>query len=334
MDYVKPVVNRIITLIKDILDTIADNMPDIIKSAANLFLSIVEGVNDWLANDSNRQRLVDDIEMLIALIVLTIGEFSVDLFKAGWDLIKSMCKGISSGASMVFSAITEAIYNAINWIKNTATDVWDGIKEIGENIINGIVEGFKSAKKGLSKALGKVVDFVIDKFEGGFDTHSPSKVTERIGRFVGEGLAFGITGSTKNVIDSADGLTNAVIDTVNSINDNVDDPVITPVMDLSDFNYDQDQLDNMSATMSKDLKTKFDFSPTTTSSLAFNMPEINADSNLVADAVDSLKDQFGELKEYISKIGIRMDTGALVGAMVSPLDRELGNQSILKGRYV
>lgn len=334
IDYVKPVVDKIITLIIDILDTIADNMSDIINSAANLFLSIVEGVNDWLANDSNRQRLRDDIEMLIALIVLTIGEFAVDLFSAGWDLIKSMGKGIASAGSMLYSSIKEAISNAINWIKNTATEIWDAIKEIGANIINGIVEGFKSAKKGLSKALGKVVDFVVDKFEGGFDTHSPSKVTERIGRFVGEGLAVGITDSTKNAINSADGLTNAVIDTVNSINDNVDDPVITPVMDLSDFNYDQDQLNNMSATMSKDLKTKFDFSPSTTSSLVYNMPEINADSNLVADAVDSLKDQFGELKEYISKIGIRMDTGALVGAMVSPLDRELGNQSILKGRYV
>jgi len=327
-------VTSFVDMFTSLIDALAANAYDIIEAGANFVLSVIEGIVLWLADDENRHRLQDDIGELISMFYFTIAEFAVDMFKAGWDLMKSMGKGIASGASMLFSAIKEAISNAINWIKNTATAVWDGIKEIGENIINGIVEGFKSAKSKLGKGLSKIVNFVVDKFEDGFDTHSPSKVTERIGEFVAEGLAVGMDNGTKDVSKSADNLTNTILDSVNGVNDNIEQPTVTPVMDLSDFNYDQDQLDNMSATMSKDLKTKFDFSPTTTSSLAFNMPEINTDSNLVAEAVDKLKGEMSDIKEFIANLNIRMDSGALVGSIVNKMDKELGNLSTLKGRFM
>jgi methyl-accepting chemotaxis protein len=323
-------VTSFVDMVAAILDAVASNMYTIVETGCNLVLSWIEAINKWLENSENRERLKLDLIEFIALVLELLGEIIGAFVKIGWDIVLNICKGIGDFASTLAGKIKNAVQDAINGIK----EFFEDAKEIGKNIILGIIKGIKDKIEDLKNAAEDIVDSLGGTIKKLLHINSPSKEMMKIGEYVDEGLVIGMENGEDDVSKQAENLANSMLDPINGINDNIEQPTVKPVMDLSDFNYDQDQLDNMSASMSKDLKTKFDFSPTTTSSLAFNMPEINADSNLVADAVDSLKDQFGELKEYISKIGIRMDSGALVGSIVGKMDKELGNLSTLKGRFM
>lgn len=323
-------VTSFVDMVAAILDAVASNMYTIVEAGCNLVLSWIEAINKWLGDSENRERLKLDLIEFIALILELLGEIIGAFVKIGWDIVLNICKGIGDFASSLAGKIKNAVEDAINGIKEFFKDM----KEIGKNLIQGLIDGIKDKIEDLKNAAEDIVDSLGGTIKKLLHINSPSKEMMKIGEYVDEGLVIGMENGEDDVSKQAENLANSMLDPINGINDNIEQPTVKPVMDLSDFNYDQDQLDNMSATMSKDLKTKFDFSPTTTSSLAFNMPEINADSNLVADAVDSLKDQFGELKEYISKIGIRMDSGALVGSIVGKMDKELGNLSTLKGRFM
>lgn len=65
-------------------------------------------------------------------------------------------------------------------------------KEIGENVANGAAKGIEENKARATGAVQGMVDDTIDTTKKGYDSHSPSRVFEEIGRYITEGLAIGI----------------------------------------------------------------------------------------------------------------------------------------------
>ena len=65
-------------------------------------------------------------------------------------------------------------------------------KEIGENVANGAAKGIEENKARATGAIQGMVDDTIDTTKKGYDSHSPSRVFEEIGRYITEGLAIGI----------------------------------------------------------------------------------------------------------------------------------------------
>lgn len=120
----------------------------------------------------------------------SVAEFFGDIFSEAWDAVTSAWDGVTE----FFSGVWEDI-------KGVFSDVWDTFKEIGGNILKGLWEGVSGAFGWVKEKIGGVVDGIVGLFTGkdGFDTHSPSKVFEEIGKNVMLGLGGGVSGEAGTI---------------------------------------------------------------------------------------------------------------------------------------
>ena len=75
---------------------------------------------------------------------------------------------------------------------------------IGENIALGLQAGIDSKKAGILTDVGNFVSAVLKKMADGLKEHSPSKETEKMGRYLAEGLSIGLTGETTRTMGVVD----------------------------------------------------------------------------------------------------------------------------------
>ena len=159
-----------------------------------------------------------------------------------WGLIE----GLEKNRKFAVEAIERLSKAMMDTMKKALSA--ENFAEIGTNIVNGLTEGLKDedALKELNKATAAVMDKVKKtatgpEEKGGAEIESPSKVFYKYGRFIDLGLANGIRDYGDVVVasvgDMGDDTISAMKYTIANIaamiNDEMEDPVITPVLDLT-----------------------------------------------------------------------------------------------------
>lgn len=129
--------------------------------------------------------------------------------------------------------------------------------EVAGALIRGFINGINNGVEEACNAVGDFCGWVIDTIQGkehGFDVNSPSKLTYGIGKYFDEGFANAVTDyaylSEDAVAGMADGSIAAMAGTLSSLSDMVMDevdtePVIKPVLDLSDVANSSGMIDGM-----------------------------------------------------------------------------------------
>jgi len=219
------------------------------------------------------------------------------------------------------------------------------IYNVGTNITLGLAQGIKDedANNALRGAVISVIDLAKNTAAEATQEHSPSKVFDKIGRFITLGLAQGITAETESAIHAMDITADTIIDTMRdtinkanqSLIDDIDEPVITPILDLSEIQNGSRQLDNMlsrnsafSASRSfKDLQNE----QWNSQSALLNATMDNSD---VVGAINVLQEDVLSLKDAMTNIKMVLDTGTMVGAMTPAIDQQLGMRQVLAGRGI
>lgn len=127
-----------------------------------------------------------------------------DYFKLIWENIKTVFSVVKSVLTGDFKGAWEGIKQIWNNTKEFFAGVWKKIKsafkasemkDIGVKLLKGLWNGINDTVDWLKKKVKGVVDKIKSWFTGkkGFDEHSPSKWAEKVGKFVMEGLANGVT---------------------------------------------------------------------------------------------------------------------------------------------
>ncbi len=127
-----------------------------------------------------------------------------DFFKLIWENIKTVFSVVKSVLTGDFKGAWEGIKQIWNNTKEFFAGVWKKIKsafkasemkDIGVKLLKGLWNGINDTVDWLKKKVKGVVDKIKSWFTGkeGFDEHSPSKWAEKVGKFVMEGLANGVT---------------------------------------------------------------------------------------------------------------------------------------------
>lgn len=120
----------------------------------------------------------------------------------------------------------------------------------------GLKNGLQSSKELAVLAAAALANAVLDKVRRIFNEHSPSKAATKIGNFFGIGLANGISGTSDLVSESGKETAESVLKSTRNIlgkmSDMIDldvntDPVIRPVVDLSNVKGSTRTIDGMFA---------------------------------------------------------------------------------------
>lgn len=149
------------------------------------------------AVDENAQAIVDRFS---SLITDTKAEFTTYDWKSiGTDLTDKIAAGIKEKASSVTTNMETV---AKDGASKMSTYNW---ASVGRDIISGIVSGISSSSGTLYSKLRSVAQSALQTAKNALGISSPSKVMrDEVGRWIPEGIAEGIQGSSNAVTDAMD----------------------------------------------------------------------------------------------------------------------------------
>ena len=223
------------------------------------------------------QNMIDGISGMIAKAKEKITELADKVLTAICDFFgikkpESANEFLNLGKTII-QKFNAGIYGMIEKAKNMVTDfakrVLDAVckffgvetpgsvgelYDIAKDLINGFIQGIYDKVSSAVYAVGEFCDDVITKCKNAFGVASPSKVFAEIGRFLDEGLAIGIEKNTGVVDGASENLGQVALDSlssaISSVTDIIDgmldtDPVIRPVLDVSDIANGVSTIDGM-----------------------------------------------------------------------------------------
>ena len=185
----------------------------------------------------------DDIRML--------GEGVVDFANATKDVdvaaVSSVANAMSSAMNSVMDvAMPDAAYKASSYLGMFVT--------VGMNIASGLAEGLKKNANLAVLASKKVASQMLEAARETLEVNSPSKKFEKIGMYSDRGLANGVSKNSGLIISSIKDASTSALDAArgslsnlaNILMGDMDaDPVIRPVVDMSDVNRSANRINGL-----------------------------------------------------------------------------------------
>lgn len=182
--------------------------------------------------------------------------------------------------------------------------------------------------KSLNKAGKEAGNAYLGGVEESLGIESPSKKMEEIAKYCMEGFTKGLDGEESSVMSTIKNFKNNITDGFD-MSDTL--PMDTSeVINLDDLNT-QFNTDGLT----KDISGTMDLNTKTTNDISMDVSkQMDATQQSILDTTNNIYDELASLKSYISEIKIQLDSGALVGSLVGPMDTALGERSAMKGRGV
>ena len=343
-----------LNLILGLIDGIWNMLSSLLSCITSVFTSVISGIgsfmgkalekgkelmkNIWDGISNVASSVVDGVKTVISNCVSAIGDKASEFFTKGKELIYNVRNGISS-----------KVDDIVNAAKNILKKALDGIKEfiskftkVGGDIIDGLKDGISSAAKGVVDTAKDVAKGALDGAKSLLGIHSPSKEFAKVGRFSDEGMAQGLNQYAGLVADASANVGETAVDSmskaISGIADRLDsemetDPTIRPVLDLSDITDGVSQIDSMLYSQrSMQLASSIDIGNSSNNGIIQNATKSMTEG--LADEFDNLRSDVSDLANAISNMKIVMDTGTVVGALVTDMDEALGNRAVMVGRSV
>lgn len=245
--------------------------------------------------------------------------------------------------SMSFEdSFTEGLQFALDNLKDF--DPLEGIDtyafDAGQSFMNQLADGMSNR----SAKVQDIMDSVSLGLLSTLEESDLSNLTLQIGKFSAKDLeeinsdrtddepySFGQNG--RDLMDYFREALRMVLDEgTDEVSDKLNNPVISPVLDLSEVETGSSRIGSL---IGQDrvisLKSRLNSISGIENSNGLN---IKIDTNNVVGEIQSLKTEIKDLKSAILSSKVVLDTGALVGGIAGPIDRELGRRAMLTGRGI
>lgn len=262
-----------------------------------------------------------------------------------------------AGAALVGTAVVKnwdkvkaGIGKAWDWIKEKAANLWSGVKglvggaiNVGKNVVGGLWNGIKGVAGGLWNGIKGIGRGIINGFKSIFGIHSPSTVFAGIGGYLMEGLAKGITATADGVDRSLEEVTDGALAVAMSGAEHLlaalnseDDPVIRPVVDLSDAESSLRWMDDqMAGSYTRSLNVQRSAALAGAVSAKANRqnggdekdPEddkTGSENHEVVEAIRQMGERIDGVARAVSNMKVVMNSRKLVGEIKTDMNNALG----------
>jgi hypothetical protein len=266
-----------------------------------------------------------------------------DLFMQGLiDGLNGLVEKLKEKLKEVAGELPEKLREGVSDALGALGEKIEDFKEGGANLIAGIKQGIADKASELYEKVTSVASDTLQKFKDKLGIASPSKEFAKAGRFIDEGLIKGIASFASKVFaaseDVGQGTLDAMSDTLGGLADVIDSdmdmtPTITPVLNMDELQNGVNTIDGMFGATTIGLAAQ---ASDLYNARANYQNEVMANSlyndSKVISAINDLQNNFDMLNNAISNLRIQMDTGALVGQIVDPMNQALGRQLAMEGR--
>ena len=247
------------------------------------------------------------------------------------DAIQGYIMGINENEALVIAPVKSMMQIAISALRGHYQDYYTQ----GQNLVIGFVNGINAYSNLAYNAAKSMAQKALNAISNTMDSHSPSRETMLRGRYAAEGFAIGIDNNAymaeKSAGSMASGVLNSFQDAVSRIIDAIDgdfdmDPTIRPVLDLSEIQNGASMLNGMFGgyAISPDLSYARTVMPEMNSIGKYDgSRNDNAGETHVLEEIRSIKSEIKGLSNSMAKMRLVLDSGQLVGGIISGIDEEL-----------
>ena len=257
----------------------------------------------------------------------------------GVKMVDNVINGMNSKKSSVSTTASGIAQSAANALGGKYQSAYNS----GADMIQGFVDGMNSKRKLATNTAASIASAALQAAKDASGVASPSWKYAQMAEFCVDGIVNGFNDNKSNAVDAVVG----VVDSMNSMYDNKlgamsrdansfkFTPNITPVMDLN-------------AMSAKSVRGSLRFDPSSvfdTSDTMFQVEkqrslrldtsrQMKVDNSDVVKAVEDVTKQVGILGQQVTNMKMVMDSGAMVGALASKMDRKLGRSAAYKERGI
>lgn len=262
-----------------------------------------------------------------------------------------------AGAALVGTAVVKnwdkvkaGIGKAWDWIKEKASNLWSGVKglvggaiNVGKNVVGGLWNGIKGVAGGLWNGIKGIGRGIINGFKSIFGIHSPSTVFAEIGGYLMQGMSNGITQSADDVDSSLEEVSagalkvaqNGAEQLLAALNSE-DDPVIRPVVDLSDVESSLGWMDaQMAGSYTRSLNVQRSAALADAVSAKANRQnggdekdaedgKTGSENHEVVEAIRQMGERIDGVARAVSNMKVVMNSRKLVGEIKTDMNNALG----------
>jgi len=215
-----PLVDAILLLITTLLVRIADELPTIVQAGYDILLALLHGVED------NIGEIVETAYNIMINFIDAIGRKVPELIDAGWNMMINFIDGLAESAEKNIPRLMVSVQN------------------LGRAIVDGILTGIADTGGGVFSAIFDLATGALDTFKAALGISSPSTEFANAGQHMIDGVVYGIQRAAPKAFDTNDWFAQKLLgsfentgsDIGSAIEDQFDsNPVVTPVMDLSEI---------------------------------------------------------------------------------------------------
>lgn len=279
--------------------------------------STAKGVSD--SADAVTGAMNDVIAQAAELAGAAADQFN----NVGVGFMTSMMLGITMTGSIVSTAVEGVVSSAVS----SASAYNDQFESAGSNMVQGLANGISNNASAAINAAAQVARDALARAKAELDIKSPSRKMMEVGNFFVEGFAKGIRDNTYHAVavsrdlasealSSFKGASEAIRDILTGDFDG--DPVIRPVLDLSNVEAGSHRLSDMfNSRMPIGVSTNV-------RAINGSMSDRNAVSNMdILDALNRLNSNLSNVKggDTFQVNGITYDDGSNISTAVRDLIR-------------
>ena len=317
---------KVASIFGDTKDTVESESSDLADAGSESMTTYADNVGS--AMESAKTAAQNGLSAMVSAISSTVSEWK----SAGKKLADGLANGLRTSESKLKSSAKSISKKAADAVKSTKSKWHD----VGEALGEGLGKGIKSKSSYVKGIAEDIISKANAAAKKKAQSHSPSKVWARLGADLDRGLIIGMqklspdvnrsaTSVMADVIVAAKGPLDSLADLMSS--DIVDDPVIKPVMDLSEIQNSSNRLYSMIDDIDRfSLKGNIDLAENTSFSVTSDTNRRRSRENdiltTLIDGLKELRDQRNEAKgnTYIID-GITYDDGSNVAAAIDMLVR-------------
>lgn len=176
-----------------------------LKTAWNVTMGVIKAVIGVVVN-----KIKGDFNAIKNAITNRINAIKsiFNTLKGAWLAVLNAIKNI---ASSIFNGVRNTIKAVVNKIVGILKSLYNKAKDAGKNIVKGLVDGVKSIGTSAVNAVKDVGSGMMNKFKSVLGIQSPSRVFQQFGKYIGQGLIKGLTGTKSQINRKIDDIMSGAI---------------------------------------------------------------------------------------------------------------------------
>lgn len=227
VNLIRGMADGIVGLFRTFTTTGSNLAKGFVNTITNFFRSFVDAVITLFQLFKARgESTFSAFSGVVRSIFTSLGNGLRSIWQGAITFLTNGATIIRNGITTAFNALLNSVRSIWGSVRTTVETLWGNVmdffrgidlRQIGKDIIQGLINGIGSMASAVWEKAKSIASGIGDSIRETLDIHSPSRVMQKIGEWIGIGLANGMDNSRTEVKKSTDKMIDDLIKMNNKI---------------------------------------------------------------------------------------------------------------------